>query len=77
MQSNGYAMQPNDRAQKHHEELVPNHKSKLKTTDSSARRISLRHGVVAPPGLGQDLAGRDGEICLVGAGGPVALWAVG
>jgi len=30
---------------------------------------------VAPPGLGQDLVGGDGEICLVEVGGSVALWA--
>jgi len=29
--------------------------------------------LVAPPGLGQDVAGRDGKICLVGVGRPVAL----
>src|SRR6476661_5620997 len=31
---------------------------------------------MAPPGLGQDLVGRDAEICLVGVGGPVVLWAL-
>jgi len=41
--------------------------------DGSARRIGLRHGLVAVTGLGQDLVGRDGEIRLVGVGGPVAL----
>jgi len=36
-----------------------------------AHRNGLRHGLVAPPDLGQDLVGRDGEICPVGVGGPV------
>jgi hypothetical protein len=41
--------------------------------DAGRRSTELWHGVVAPPGLGQDVVGRDGEIPLVGAGGPLAL----
>jgi len=40
--------------------------------NGSARRSGLRHGLVAPPGLGQDVAGTGGKIGLV-VGGPVAM----